>query len=77
LPALNKLPKKQTQHHTIIKGNLMPQIEYKTTLTFDLPNDVSPSEQIEYLTNVLTKQPELLLLKVTGISNVGVWGETE
>jgi hypothetical protein len=54
----------------------MPQIEYKTTLTFDLPEDVSPSEQIEYLTNVLSKQPELLLLKVTGISNVGVWGET-
>jgi hypothetical protein len=55
----------------------MPQIQYETTLLFDLPDDISPSEQIEYLTNLLTKQPELLLLKVTGISNVGVWGETE
>ena len=54
----------------------MSQIQYETTLTFDLPEDVSPSEQIEYLANVLTKQPELLLLKVTGISTVGVWGET-
>ena len=61
-------------HLEIIK---MPQIQYETTLLFDLPDDVSPSEQIEYLTNILTKQPELLLLKVTGISNIGVWGETE
>ena len=53
------------------------QIQYETTLLFDLPDGVTPSEQIEYLANVLTKQPELLLLKVTGISNVVVWGETE
>ena len=53
------------------------QIQYETTLLFDLPDGVTPSEQIEYLANVLTKQPELLLLKVTGISNVGVWVETE
>jgi hypothetical protein len=55
----------------------MSQIQYETTLLFDLPDDVSPSEQIEYLANVLAKQPELLLLKVTGISKIGVWGETE
>jgi len=55
----------------------MSQIQYETTLLFDLPDDVSPSEQIEYLTNLLTKQPELLLLKITGISNIGVWGKTE
>jgi hypothetical protein len=55
----------------------MSQIQYETTLLFDLPDDVSPSEQIEYLANVLAKQPELLLLKVTGISNIGVWGEAE
>jgi hypothetical protein len=55
----------------------MPQIQYETTLLFDLPDDVLPSEQIEYLKNVLKKQPELLLLKVTGISNIGIWGETE
>ena len=53
------------------------QIQYETTLLFDLPDGVTPSEQIEYLANVLTKQPELLLLKVAGIFNVGVWGETE
>ena len=53
------------------------KISYETTLLFDLPDDVTPSEQIEYLANVLTKQPELLLLKVTGISNIGVWGEKE
>ena len=55
----------------------MPQIQYQTTLLFDLPDDVSSSEQIEYLANLLSKQPELLLLKVTNISNVGVWEETE
>ena len=55
----------------------MPQIQYETTLLFDLPDGVTPSEQIEYLKNVLKKQPELLLLKVIGISNIGLWGETE
>jgi len=55
----------------------MPQIQYETTLLFDLPDGVSPSEQIEYLANILTKQPELLLLKVIGVSKIGVWGETE
>ena len=55
----------------------MSKIQYETTLLFDLPDDVLPSEQIEYLANLLTKQPELLLLKVTSISNVGVWGEAE
>ena len=55
----------------------MSQIQYETTLLFDLPDGVTPSEQIKYLANVLTKQPELLLLKVAGISNVGVWGEAE
>ena len=55
----------------------MSQIQYETTLLFDLPNEVAPSEQIKYLANLLLKQPELLLLKVTNISNVGVWGETE
>jgi hypothetical protein len=55
----------------------MSQIQYETTLLFDLPEGVSPSEQIEYLANVLTKQPELLLLKVTGISSIGIWGEAE
>ena len=53
------------------------QIKYETTLLFDLPDGVTPSEQIEYLANLLTKQPELLLLKVTHISEIGVWGETE
>ena len=61
-------------HQEIIK---MAKIQYETTLLFDLPNDVSPLEQIEYLTNVLKKQPELLLLKVISISKIGVWGETE
>jgi hypothetical protein len=55
----------------------MPQIQYETTLLFDLPDGVTPSEQIEYLANLLTKQPELLLLKVTHISEIGIWGETE
>jgi hypothetical protein len=55
----------------------MPQIQYETTLLFDLPDGVTPSEQIEYLKNVLTKQPELLLLKVTHISDIGVWGENQ
>jgi hypothetical protein len=55
----------------------MPQIQYETTLLFDLPDGVTPSEQIEYLANLLTKQPELLFLKVTHISEIGVWGETE
>ena len=55
----------------------MPQIQYETTLLFDLPAGVSSSEQIEYLANLLTKQPELLLLKVTEILNVGIWGEIE
>jgi hypothetical protein len=64
-------------HLEIIKGKLMSQIQYETTLLFDLPDDVSPSEQIQYLSNLLTKQPELLLLKVTGISNIGVWGKAE
>jgi hypothetical protein len=53
------------------------QIQYETTLLFDLPDGVTPSEQIEYLKNVLKKQPEMLLLKVTSISNIGLWGETE
>ena len=55
----------------------MSQIQYNTTLLFELPDDVTPSEQIEYLTNLLKKQPELLLLKITGVSAKGVWGETE
>ena len=55
----------------------MPQIQYETTLLFDLPDGVSPSEQIKYLANILTKQPELLLLKVIGVSKIGVWGEAE
>ena len=55
----------------------MPQIQYETTLLFDLPDDVTPSKQIEYLTNLLNKQPELLLLKVTHISDVGVWKENQ
>jgi hypothetical protein len=42
-----------------------------------LPDGVTPPEQIEYLANLLTKQPELLLLKVTNISNIGIWRETE
>ena len=53
------------------------QIQYETTLLFDLPDGVTPFEQIEYLANVLTNQPELLLLKVIGVSKVGTWGETE
>jgi hypothetical protein len=53
------------------------QIKYETTLLFDLLDGVTPSEQIEYLANLLTKQPELLLLKVTHISEIGVWGEEE
>ena len=53
------------------------KITYETTLLFDLPDGVTPSEQIEYLANLLTKQPELLLLKVTHVSNVGIWGEKE
>ena len=55
----------------------MSQIQYNTTLLFELPDDVTPSEQIEYLANLLKKQPELLLLKITGVSATGVWGETE
>ena len=55
----------------------MSKITYETTLLFDLPDDVTPSEQIEYLSNLLKKQPELLLLKVTHIFDVGVWGEDE
>ena len=55
----------------------MPKIQYETTLLFDLPDGVTPSEQIEYLKNVLNKQPELLLLKVAAISNIGIWGEAE
>ena len=55
----------------------MSQIHYNTTLLFELPDGVTPSEQIEYLANLLTKQPELLLLKVTNISTVGVWEATE
>ncbi len=55
----------------------MAKITYETTLLFDLPDGVTPSEQIEYLANLLTKQPELLLLKVTHVSNVGIWGEDE
>ena len=55
----------------------MSQIQYNTTLLFELPDDVTPSEQIEYLANLLTKQPELLLLKITEVSTIGVWGETE
>ena len=55
----------------------MSQIQYNTTLLFELPDDVTPSEQIEYLANLLKKQPELLLLKITGVSTIGVWGETE
>jgi hypothetical protein len=61
-------------HQEIIK---MAKIQYETTLLFDLPDDVLPLEQIEYLSNILTMQPELLLLKVTGISNIGIWGEIE
>jgi len=53
------------------------KIQYNTTLLFDLPDGVTPSEQIEYLANLLTKQPELLLLKIIGVSTVGVWGEAE
>jgi hypothetical protein len=53
------------------------KISYETTLLFDLPDDVPPSEQIKYLVNLLIKQPELLLLKVTHISHIGVWGEEE
>ena len=53
------------------------KIQYNTTLLFDLPDGVTTSEQIEYLANLLTKQPELLLLKVISVSTVGVWGETE
>ena len=53
----------------------MSKITYETTLLFDLPDGVTPSEQIEYLTNLLNKQPELLLLKVTHISEIGIWGE--
>jgi len=55
----------------------MPQIQYETTLLFDLPDGVTPSEQIKYLANLLIKQPELLLLKVTHISEIGTWGEEE
>ena len=55
----------------------MSQIQYETTLLFDLPDNVTPSEQIEYLANLLIKQPELLLLKVTHISEIGTWGEEE
>ena len=55
----------------------MSKIKYNTTILFDLPDSVTPSEQIEYLANLLTTQPELLLLKVVGVSNIGVWEETE
>ena len=55
----------------------MSKIQYNTTLLFELPDGVTPSEQIEYLANLLTKQPELLLLKITGVSTIGVWGEVE
>jgi hypothetical protein len=55
----------------------MSQIQYNTTLLFELPDGVTPSDQIEYLTNLLAKQPELLLLKIIGVSTIGAWGETE
>ena len=55
----------------------MSQIQYNTTLLFELPDGVTPSEQIEYLANLLTKQPELLLLKIIKVSTIGVWGEAE
>jgi hypothetical protein len=57
--------------------NSTTKIQYNTTLLFELPDGVTPSEQIEYLANLLTKQPELLLLKITGVSTIGVWGEAE
>ena len=51
----------------------MAQVKFTTTLYFDVPEGVTPSEQIEYLNNSLCAQPELLLLKVQNINTEGKW----
>lgn len=54
------------------KGNkTMNQVKFTTTLYFDVPEGVAPSEQIEYLNNLLHRHTELLLLKVQDINTEG------
>ena len=55
------------------RGGMMNQIKFTTTLYFDVPEGVTPSEHIEYLNNSLHAQPELLLLKVQDINTEGKW----
>jgi hypothetical protein len=52
---------------------MMAQVKLTTTLYFDVPEGVTPSEQIEYLNNLLHRQTELLLLKVQDINTEGKW----
>jgi hypothetical protein len=54
----------------------MQQVKFTTTLYFDVPDGVTPSEQIEYLNNSLHVQPELLLFKVQDINTDGKWETT-
>jgi hypothetical protein len=51
----------------------MTQVKLNTELYFDVPEDITAAEQIEYLTNLLQWQPELLLLKVIDINTNGKW----
>jgi hypothetical protein len=51
----------------------MAQVKLTTTLYFDVPEGVTPSEQIEYLNNLLHRQAELLILKVQDINTEGKW----
>ena len=51
----------------------MAQVKLTTALYFDVPEGVTPFEQIEYLNNLLHVQTELLLLKVQDINTEGKW----
>jgi len=51
----------------------MAQVKLTTALYFDVPEGVTPSEQIKYLNNLLHVQTELLLLKVQDINTEGKW----
>ena len=62
---------RKIEHYSL--PHQMKQVKFTTALYFDVPESVTPEQQIRYLDNALHVQKELLLLKVQDINIEGKW----
>ena len=52
----------------------MSEVKFTTTLYFNVPDGVLPSDHIDHLAELVHLQPELLLLQIVYINTEGNWG---